>query len=243
MEIDQLYALEIRDQTGRFANWFPNSPVDIGHYGSMQGALFQPLNQMKGLKTTIGSAVASLDFTINATRTINTNAQAVADAGLTKGKALLEVGFQKEAGVTFSAPETRIERVDDIEALGKQLMAMAKSGTWGKDNGIIVEVVRANRATIITSVKSGAEIKFGVEADTPINPAVMANLNANTSVVVEKGVGAKVIGEGPIVPLFRLAFLKWKLGKGTVLTFRGPGGEPAATEKVDLPDEHYLEIV
>ncbi len=240
MAIDELYASEIRKKTGLFATWVPNTPLQIGHYGSMRGALFQPMAQLAGLKTVAGTGTASYDFTINATRKINTNASALADAGLSKGKALLEISFEKEAGVSFSAPDTRVTRVDDILALGQQLVGMLNQGNWNVDHGIVVEVITAVRATIITSIKSGAEVRFAVEANTPVNGNIMANLSAATSLLVEKGVGAKIIGEGPLNPLFRLAYLKTHLFSDPDIRYRGPAGDEVPQEEVKLSDKYSL---
>jgi hypothetical protein len=240
MAIDELYASEIRGETGLFATWVPNAPLEIGHYGPMRGALFQPMKQLTGLKTVTGTGTANYDFTINATRKINTSANALADAGLTKGKALLEVSFQKEAGVTFSAPETRVTRVDDILALGQQLIAKLNAGQWDEKHGIVIEVVTAPRATIITSIKSGAEVKFAVEANTPINVNVMANLGVTNSLIVEKGVGAKVIGEGPLNPLFRLAYIKTHLFKDPNIQYRGPAGDEKPHREVQISEKYSV---
>lgn len=241
LPLDQLYTSQIRNQTGLFANWLPNAPLEIGHYGQINGSLFQPMNQLSGLNQTTGKGTGTYDFTIHATRNINTNAQALADAGLSTGKALLELSFQKEAGVIFSAPDTQVTRVDNIKALGEKLVDMLRAGDWNEMDAIVVEVITANSATIIASISSGAEVKFAVEAETLIGPNVIANLNAGTSLLSEKGVGAKIIGEGPFNPLFRLAFLKSRFLGDPKITFRS-GPDEVSPEVVQVSDEYDLEI-
>jgi hypothetical protein len=241
MSIDRLYASQVRDETGLFANWLPNSSLNIGHYGPLHGVVFQPFGELKAIVTAGASSAASYDFTIHATRKINTDVKALADAGVSAGKVLLEVSFQKEAAVTFSAPETRVTRVDDLVTLGKRLLELLSAGNWNPDHAIVVEVVTANRATIIASSQSGAEVKFAVDAETPVNANAMANLNVNTSLVFERGVGARVIGEGPLTPLFRLAFLKRRLLGEREIHFRETGPDRSA-EKIQISDSHLLEI-
>jgi hypothetical protein len=239
---DQLYATQMKQETTRFANWPPNAPIGIGTYGTINGALFEPEEQITGLTTITSDAPASMDFTIHANRTLNTSAQALVDAGVSSGKALLEVSFQDEAGVTFSAPETWTIRVASFKELGDILLARNQAGDWNKDHSVIYEIIRATKATIIVSKSSNASIKFAVAADTPINPTVMANLDVNSSIAVEKGVGAKIIGEGPIYPLFRLLFLKSHFfGDPTIEKRRGAiAGEE---DKIHpLTDDYYLEL-
>jgi hypothetical protein len=240
--IDQLYASNIRAHIGLFATWLPNAEVKIGQYGTLDGALFQPMNQLMGLYAKPAPAKAKYDFTIAADRTINTESKALADAGVTHGNVLLEVQFHREAAVSFSAPEAVITRVGDIRELGEKLVMMLNAGDWDRKHAIVVEVVSTPKATIIASEKAGAQVKFEVGAKTPISPQAMADLNEETSLRTYKGVGVKVIGEGPLTPLFRLAFLEKRLFRNPTISFRGPAGEDVQRETVDVDAEHVLEI-
>jgi hypothetical protein len=102
-------------------------------------------------------------------------------------------------------------------------------------------VVIVPKATILVAQNAGAEIKFEVGAKTPINPQLMVNLDATSSVKMSKGVSTKIIGEGPMTPLFRLAFLKSRLlDDPEIKVYRGRG--EAAPKTVEISKEHYLEI-
>jgi hypothetical protein len=243
MSIDQLYAKAIRDQTGLFATWLPNAEIKIGHYGTIKGALFQPLNQLNELDATPSPATANYDFTIHADRSINTEAKALAEAGVSSGNVLLEVSFHKESAVTFSAPDGVITRVDNIQALGERLVSMLNVGDWHRENSIVVEIVTAPQATIIASLESGAQVKFEVAAKTPVSGNVMAKLDESTSLRVSKGVGVKIVGTGPVTPLFRLAFLKSRLLRDPKIVFRDSEGVAVKpTQVVKISEEHSLEI-
>jgi hypothetical protein len=242
MGIDQLYASEVQGQTHRYANWLPNSPLEIGHFGSMKGMLFESLGRIEGIPTITSPATEDIDFTIHASRKIDATQEAAADAGVTSGQVLLGIGFEKEAGVSFSATETRTERVQDFKALGEMLISKIDSREFNKNHVIVVEVVHAAKATIICSSKAGAEVKFAVAAKTPINPTVMVNLNSSGSLVAERGVGFKIVGEGPIHPLFGLASIKSPLwGDRTIIT-RGDLLEAEGIQHVEVSDQYYLEL-
>jgi hypothetical protein len=241
MSIEKTYAAQIRNETGKFATWFPAAEVAIGDYGTVSGPLFEKLNRLSGLQASAAPAKATYDFNINADRAINLDAKAAADAGVTSGNALLEVKFHKEVAVSFSGPDGVITRVDDLLALGRQLLSLQQSDDWKSSYYIVIEVVTFPKATILVSQSAGAEIKFEVEAKTPINPQLMANLDTQGSLKISKGVSTKIIGEGPLTPLFRLAYLKSRLfGDDEIKVYRGPG--EAAPEQVDVTDEHYLEL-
>jgi len=240
MSIDQIYASQIRDQVGLFASWLPNARIEIGQYGRLSGALFQPQSRLENVAASTGTSKASYDFTIQADRTINADAKALADTRVSSGNVLLEVHFRKAAAVTFSAPDAVITRVNDIRAIGEKLIAMKEK--WQRKDAIVVEVITVPRATIIVSEESGAEVKFEVRSRSPISGEAMANLDESSSLRISKGIGAKVVGKGPLTPLFRLAFLKSRVFRRPVVTFRVPEGAPSKPERVDISADDYFEI-
>jgi len=242
-DIGQLYVSQMHDRVGFFATWPLNQEIKIGHYGPMKGKLFQPFGQLKGLLAEVATGKATHDYTISADRVLNAQTKALADAGVTQGKALLEVHFHSEAAVTFSAPESVVTRVSNIKALGQRLVEMLQEKNWDRKHAIVVEVTTAPMATIIASEKAGAEVKFEVAANTPVSPQVMANLDEETQLKVFRGVGAKSIGKGPLTPLFRLAFLKRRLFRDPEIVVRGPAGEEVKpSEIVELDDDETMEV-
>src|SRR5437667_9267783 len=122
MSIDKTYAAQIRDETGKFAAWFPNAAIAIGDYGTVKGPLFEKLARLDDVRGTPALGKATFDFSINADRAINADATVAADAGVTSGNALLEVKFNKQAAVSFSAPDAVITQVCDLLALGRRLI-------------------------------------------------------------------------------------------------------------------------
>lgn len=242
MAINELYARQVQRQTDKYANWLPNRPLEVGHYGTLSGALFEPFGRLEGLLTETSVSSADIDFTINATRTISTSQKAAGNAGISKGKALLEIGFSKEAGTSFSLIGTMVERAQDLVALGQLLINKIDTEDFDKNHVIVVEVVHAAKATIICSERAGAEVKFAVDANTPINPSVMAHLSSKSSLVAEKGVGFKIISEGPIHPLFGLASIKSPLWGDREIVMRAEVQQTEVPRRIAISDYHYLEF-
>jgi hypothetical protein len=232
MSISELYAAEVLKQVSRYATWLPNGPLEIGNFGPVKGALFESFGKIDDIETITGPSGSTIDFTIHASRSMNTSQQAAADAGVTSGKVLLEIAFEKEAGVSFSSTDITVERVKDFFALGNRLIALIDAGKFNKDHSIVVEVVHAGKSTIICSERSNAEIKFEVDAKTPINPTVMANLDSKTSLKAETGVGFKAISAGPLQPLFGLARIKSSLWNDPKIV----------TREGLVPDKHFQNL-
>jgi hypothetical protein len=239
MAVDEMYAEQIRSQTGKFAAWLPNAEVAIGDYGTVKGPLFEKLARLDDVQGTPAPGKATYDFDIHADRQINVDANATADAGVTSGNALLEVKFHREAAVSFSAPDGVITRVGDLLALGRRLIDLTEQ--WKRKYYVVIEVVTVPKATILVSQNAGAEMKFEVGAKTPISPQVMANLDVGTSLRMSKGVSTKIVGEGPLTPLFRLAYLKSRLfDEPEIKVYRGPG--ESTPERLEITKDHFLEI-
>ena len=97
---------------------------------------------------------------------------------------------------------------------------------------IRVEMRRLLRLSI--GVKKG--MSFQVDASSPLDGKVVASLNARASLLSESGVGLRIVGEGPLVPLFRLAYLRRRWLGGTDVSYRTA---PDATV-VALDDEFEL---
>jgi hypothetical protein len=75
-----------------------------------------------------------------------------------------------------------------------------------------------------------------------IKPALEVELRSRlpASMLLSRGVGVKIVGEGPLTPLFRLAFLRTHLFRPPGIQFRGAPEAPQ--ERVEVSDEHYLEV-
>jgi hypothetical protein len=238
--IAQQYAATIRDQTRFFATWPPNAAVAIGDHGPMDGALFERFSNLGGLKSTQGPAKAGFDIQIGAQRGLNFDANARAQYQLTEGQALLEIGFSTASGVMFSTEDAQVTRTDDIGALGRQLASLHDEGKWDLSHGIVIELISVPKATILASQSVGAQAKFSVDGKTPVTASAMANLKADASMLLSKGVGVKIVGEGPLTPLFRLAFLCTHVFRPPDIQYRGVLDTPQ--EIAEISDKHDLAV-
>jgi len=245
MPLADTYIAHVHEHTRLLATWLPNAQRTIGDYGTLVetggGPDFEKLARLDGIQASPSPATTTYDFTVDADRLINASASAAADAGVTSGKALLEVKFHNADALSFSAPDGVITRVDDLIALGERLITLQAQNLWDWRYCIVIEVVTVPKVTILIAQKAGAEIKFEVDGNTPINPHLLANLDATSSLKVSKGVSGKIIGEGPLTPLYRVAYLKSRFFKGPeIKVYRGHQATPP--EQFPLSGDHYLEL-
>lgn len=242
MPTDQQYGASIRAETSLFANWPPNSAREIGDFGRVNGSLFEfygrlTPEEIEALGSREGPSPASYDIMIKSTRSLNAHVSGEANAKVADGKALLVIKFTSDQGVVFAAPSVSITEITDLLALGHFLNERRLEGNWDTDHAVVVQVSKADSATILLSKENGAEINFEVSANAPVNAQLVAKLDAGTSMVDSHGVGIKIIGEGPLTPLFKLAYLKKRLFGDPRIVYR----EAIAPDAPQAPDIHEID--
>ncbi|MGD0608881.1 MAG: hypothetical protein ABSA53_35520 [Streptosporangiaceae bacterium] len=250
MPTNQQYGSSIRRETSLFANWPPNGPREIGDYGRVNGALFEfygclDPEEIKALGKREGPSPAGYDVMINSSRSLSSHLSAEASAAnVADGKALLEIKFSSEEGIVFAAPSIKITEITSMAALGRLLNERRREGNWIMDHAVVVQVSAAESATILLSDQDGAGMEFEVAADAPVNAQLVAQLDAGASLLSSHGVGIKIIGEGPLTPLFKLAYLKRRIVGDPRIVYReavAPGTDDEF-EVHDVDDEYVLVV-
>jgi hypothetical protein len=249
MPSDQQYGSSIRRETSLFANWPPNAPREIGDYGRVNGALFEFFGRLDPEETEAlgkreGPSPAGYDVMIKSSRSLNSHLSAKAKASVGDGKALLEFKFSSEEGIVFAAPSIKITEITSMAALGRILNERRREGNWIMDHAVVVQVSAAESATILLSNQADAGMEFEIAADAPVNAQLVAKLDAGVSLVSSHGVGIKIIGEGPLTPLFKLASLKRRILGDPRIVYRealAPGTDNEF-DVHDVDDEHVLVV-
>lgn len=249
MPSDQQYASSIRRETSFSANWPPNASRKIGDYGRITGSLFQFFgsldpDEIEALGKREGPSPADYDIMINSSRSLNGDLSAAARANVASGKALLEIKFSSANGIVLAAPAVNFTEVASLEALGRILGKRRSEGNWNMDYAVVVQVGVAASATILVSDKSNAGLEFEVAADAPVDAQLVAKLDAGVSLISSHGVGIKIIGAGPLTPLFKLASLRRRLTGDARIVYRAAVGI-GADDEVDVHDvdaDHVLVV-
>jgi hypothetical protein len=250
MPSEQQYGASIRRETSLFANWQPNSPREIGDFGPVNGALFEFFGRLdpaeiEALGKRESPSPASYDIMINSTRSLNSHLSAEAKAAnVADGKALLGIKFSSEEGIVFAAPSIKITEITSMAALGNILNKRRRDSNWSMDHAVVVQVSEAESATILLANQADAGMDFEVAGDVPVNAQLVAKLDAGASLINSHGVGMKIIGEGPLTPLFKLAYLKRRIIGDPRIVYRealAPGTDEQL-EVHEVDDEFVLVV-
>jgi hypothetical protein len=181
---------------------------------------------------------------IKSTRSVNSHLSAKAKTKVGKGKALLEIKFSSDEGIVFAAPSVKITEINSMPTLGRILNERRGKGNWNLDHAVVVQVSEAESATILLSNQAGAGVDFEVAADAPVNAQLVARLDAGVSLIDSHGVGIKIIGEGPLTPLFKLAHLKRRIVGDPRIAYREALG-PVTDDELSVyeVDDDYVLVV
>ncbi len=248
MPTNQQYCASIRRETSLFANWPPNESRAIGDYGRLNGAIFQRYGQLEPheielLGTREGSQ-AGYDIAIKSDRSISGHASGEVKAPAVNGKAQLQIKFTSEEGVVFASSAVKMVEIGSLDALGRLLKQRLHEGEWEMAYAVVVQVAEAESATILLSDRAGAEMSFEVAANAPVTAELIAKLDAGASLVSSQGVTTKIVGQGPLVPLFKLAYLQPRLLGQPEIKYRDAMAMATSgqLDVHDIDDEYVLVV-
>jgi hypothetical protein len=253
MSVEQKYAARMHRDTGLYPAWPPNAPISIGDFGPFDGKVFKIFGRLapaevSALALRDSPSAASYEILADAQWSISAGAHGRAKIPTAKGKVRLEVGFSAEDGFSFTASQATITQATDLQTLGHILNGRRTNGGWDMSHGVVVEVIQTAKTTVLISNKLGGGMDFEVAVDTPASSA-LASLDAKTSVLWSDGIRTRIIGEGPLTPLFRLAQLQKKFFTPATPTYRSlrlrkplepPSLPDPPISHVDIDQDHVL---
>jgi hypothetical protein len=229
------YLSEMHKQTKMRATWPLETRLEIGDFGELKTGEFKVFGRLTGAEISSlnvrEGAKADWDITYKSHRNVYSHTEAQAKAKIAKGKALLEITFDSEESFMFTSPGTLAIQATDIRALGDMLKDRLGRDDWDLNHVVVVGLSKARSATVLLSDQQGANIQFELDATTPPSPDVVANLKSDNSLINYHGVGIRLIGSGPLTPLYRVAKLHQTFWlKNLEVAYRG---EPDESFEVD----------
>jgi hypothetical protein len=223
------YTKALRERFGYSATWVPNTRVELGDVGLLQGNVYERVGSLDdfGLSFTTRESRARgvFEFTSSGSVTFGVKASgepgtplsalAVADAGLT-------VDFTSAESTVFQAAGCTVIEINDQHRVGEQLLELHEEGRWPDGYVIITEVIRAERATVLVASTSGARMEFTANVDVRLGPLSLVDAHAGLALVRSQGMGLQIVAEGELTPLFRAKGIRKRFLRGSEFRTRGP---------------------
>jgi hypothetical protein len=219
-----------------FAAWLPNTKVQLGDVGVIEGKYFKQITTLKLLEVDFATRVGDKPLAFNDDLTAGMQVQAKAAGEVAAGTALpiaqagVSIDFANEGGFLFHAVNCYADEIEDKAAVGQALIALGKK--WDLDWSVVDTVVRAGSTTILVSNSRNAKLEL--KAKTAVEVSNLAKPELGLEVASKKGDVTQFLAEQGLTPLFRLSrfhrsWIEWLLGKPKAIHFGGrlaKGPEP-----------------
>jgi hypothetical protein len=206
------YAEEIKEGFKNYlATWVPQTRIALGDVGILNGKTFVGWSSLRAMgypPSQFGASPwgvpAPMVFQSQDTTQIGfkTKAELAKIPGVPQIADLsfgAEIKFGKQGAVVFSAKDARVQRIDNVIALGKTILDLFYRGLWEEKWILVTEVVKAARATILISDSSNSSLVLKTKA----KAMDIADLSANVSAVFSSGAQIRIVAEEGLTPLFR----------------------------------------
>ncbi|MCP5521277.1 MAG: hypothetical protein H7A46_06985 [Verrucomicrobiales bacterium] len=218
------YQREIHDNTGFFATWLPNEPVEVGDIGRICEGRFRRSASLEDLGIAFEVAESrteqALDYrSTNGTKV--TTKESIDGKGI--GTAEVEIDFSHEGAFLFQASGLRVKRLRDSMGVGAQVVKAYEEGRWEKSWLVIEALQRADVATIIVSQDVSAGLVLTAKMDEVLVDLSLADPRVNLSLKSQHGRMISFLsskGPRPLYSCLRLA-RSWPFASPSVRPVRG----------------------
>jgi hypothetical protein len=226
-----------------FAAWLPNTKVQLGDVGVIEGKYFRRVTTLGslgvGFKVRVGSMPLAFNDNLTAGLQVHVNAEGGVAAGAAPplAEGCVSIQFAGEGAFLFHAFNCYTDEVEDKVAVGNALVALGER--WDADWALVDTLVRAGSATILLSNSRAARLDLRAKAAADLSN--LANPELGLGVASQSGDVTQFLAEKGLTPLFRLSklgrsWIDWLRGKSKTIYFGGPSSAKPAP-----PEEEILE--
>jgi|GEM_PF-4663425 len=209
------YCKSLYQNFNYFSPWQPSLKIKLGDIGILHGYQFERLANLVELGIPFDELMhgntANIDFSSDKNLTIKSKTDFSTSEEVTalgQGEARIEVNFaaQKAVLLQVEGAKTRViaDQIKLAEEIERRFNEPKPDDQWKREWVVVTEVVEGDQGTILVSKDRGGQITL--KAKTALNSGQLnlASASAEFETVVEKSIGAKVIGQAGITPLFKL---------------------------------------
>jgi hypothetical protein len=212
-----------------YGNWFPDTPIKLGDYGTLNNNQFIPLGNIGdpsiGITFKVTSSPSSDQINFSSSGTTKVTLTAAGTANVSGGvsvKASLEVDFSSQESVFFNAAGCSYNMIEDKVTLGASIMNLFNNGTWNRDWAVVTDLVATGSTTIAVSGGQSSSVVFQASGNVP--QIDLADASIGLSVVSSSNVALQIAAEKGLNPLIGLSkiqdtFLWWGNQFGPTMLF------------------------
>lgn len=205
------YTNELYKKFGYYATWMPGTPMELGTIGIMDGKVFVKRTHLRNLSIAFDTdedpSRDDLDYTSETGVTFTPKVSGtIPSAGsvLTQADAGFTVEFSREKALLFKVKGAQYVSIRDQEKLGREIARLKEEGKWKKEWVVIVELVKADSATILISGSANSKIELKANANIGATKLDIADASLELGIAISKSMSTNIIAEQGLTPLFRV---------------------------------------
>jgi hypothetical protein len=199
----------MKEKFGHLATWLPDANLKLGDVGLLQDGRFFQKKTLEDLripfKTRAGSEGGDWDHSSGSDVKVNFAAEAKAGVpGVPSGHAV--VSFGSSGSFLFQAHDCRTETIENMAAVGDELVYAYRANAFDKSWIVIDRIVRAKSATVLISDSKTAEIELGADVPLTSLPS-LADVSIGVKVRRWTGEVTRFVATASLTPLFGASYL------------------------------------
>lgn len=208
MAPNDFYAKNIFEKFGYIANWFPNSKINLGDIGVMDGYNFKQISSLdeSKLNFTIRDSEKSVDFSYSfqAELTSEFNAKVEVLNSIEAGG--LKINFTNSGSFVFEATNCVVTQIENKLTLGEEIKKLYKNNNWQLEWVIIDTIITSGSSTILISNSNNSELELSASANIP--KISLTDAGIGLKIKSQKGELTKFIAAQGLSPLFKTSKVK-----------------------------------
>jgi hypothetical protein len=211
-DISESYAKGVWDRYKYYANWLPNSKVELGDVGIIVDKKFDRVTTLKNLgvhpnNLQIRPGTSRMRFEASAGAEITAGGAVEVPGGSgIPAEASVKVGFSKKGSFLFQAENCIKNELEDLRTLESQIYLLNEKRIWEKEWAVITGLVQAGSTTILVSESDSSEVEL--KGKSKLGPANLADIEAGIQFSIKRGNVVNFVAAEGLTPLFTLHKVK-----------------------------------
>ncbi|MEL6651753.1 MAG: hypothetical protein AAFQ87_13205 [Bacteroidota bacterium] len=203
------------------ANWELSKNLNLGDVGYINNGVFelQTTLQAEGIDFKVRRGQkekGKLDLSSEKGVHVHPKFDASGNAQVIElnGEAVFEIEFQREKSYVFRADGVRIDVIENMAAVKREVIKRFEAGGWEKEYAIITEIMTADAVSLLIAGDSGIRTVLSAKGNFDVSDLDIANADIGFQAQSNKKLSLEVLGKKGTNPLYKAMGLKVPLWFG-----------------------------
>ena len=243
------YRKQLKSSLGFWASWLPSSRVEVGDIIRLN--LKNGITDRVGYLSDFGIVIdeiretnlGTLQYYSSDSNIVKLTGEASASIAPHTSAIGLRVSFARSGGVVFHATDCTEIEIRDLKRLGEKILNLNESGNWDENSFVVTNTVRSERATIIISNSTNADLVLEADASVVGENIDLATISTGCTIKHNTGIGFQIVTNSTLTPLFLVSGISRSIFRKPVFhskRVRDSSAKPDQRQNSDSEVEHIV---